>query len=87
MRTVLKIFGSDIRAVVKHFFALAIIIAISILPALYAWVNIYANGDPYGSTGNIKIAVASNDPGLTLEDGTYVNSGSSRIHRMKQSQE
>ena len=52
---------------------MAIIVAISILPALYAWVNIYANGNPYVNTGNIKIAVASNDPGIDLDDGTHVN--------------
>ncbi|MBQ3369935.1 MAG: hypothetical protein IJG48_02830 [Mogibacterium sp.] len=47
--------------------------AISILPALYAWVNIYANGNPYANTGEIQIAVASLDPGLDLEDGTHIN--------------
>lgn len=85
MRTVFKIFGSDILAIVKHFFAFAIIIAISILPALYAWVNIYANGNPYVNTGNIKIAVASNDPGLTLEDGKHVNSADEIFEELKDS--
>ena len=57
----------------RRFFALAIIVAISVLPALYAWVNIYANGNPYANTGEIQIAVASLDPGLDLEDGTHIN--------------
>ncbi|MBQ3281650.1 MAG: YhgE/Pip domain-containing protein [Eubacterium sp.] len=47
--------------------------AISVLPALYAWVNIYANGNPYANTGEIQIAVASRDPGLDLEDGKHIN--------------
>lgn len=47
--------------------------AISVLPALYAWVNIYANGNPYANTGEIEIAVASLDPGLDLDDGTHIN--------------
>ena len=47
--------------------------AISVLPALYAWVNIYANGNPYANTGSIEIAVASRDPGLDLNDGTHIN--------------
>ncbi len=85
LKTVFKIFGSDVLAIVKHFFAFAIIIAISILPALYAWVNIYANGNPYVNTGNIRIAVASNDPGLTLEDGTYVNSTEEIFEELKDS--
>ena len=73
MRTILSIFGNDVRSVCRRFFALAIIVAISALPALYAWVNIYANGNPYANTGDISIAVASLDPGLDLEDGTHVN--------------
>ena len=50
--------------IIKHFFALVIVIAIMIIPALYAWVNIYANWDPYGNTGNISIAIASDDKGF-----------------------
>ena len=64
---------------------MAIIVAISILPALYAWVNIYANGNPYVNTGNIKIAVASNDPGIDLEDGTHVNMAAEVSDELKES--
>ena len=73
MRTILSIFRSDIGSLSRRFFALAIIVAISVLPALYAWVNIYANGNPYANTGSIEIAVASRDPGLDLNDGTHIN--------------
>ena len=73
MRTILSIFRNDIGSLSRRFFALAIIVAISVLPALYAWVNIYANGNPYANTGEIEIAVASLDPGLDLEDGTHIN--------------
>ena len=73
MKSVFRIFGNDVRSVSRHFFAMAIIVAISILPALYAWVNIYANGNPYVNTGNIQIAVASRDPGVDLEAGRHVN--------------
>ncbi len=70
--SIFRIFLNDVKSVSKHFFAMAIMIAISVLPALYAWVNIYANGNPYVNTGNIKIAVASNDPGIEFE-GKHVN--------------
>lgn len=73
MRQILNIFINDLRAVGRQFFAIVIMLAICILPALYAWFNIYANTDPYGSTKNIAIAVASDDPGVTLDDGSYVN--------------
>ena len=74
MKTILKLFGSDIRSIVTHLFVLVIIIAIGILPALYAWVNIYANQDPYENTGNIPVAVASRDQGIDLKSGKHVNS-------------
>lgn len=32
---------------------------------LYAWFNIAASWDPYGNTGNLKVAVASVDEGYT----------------------
>ena len=68
MKNTFKIFFSDIKSLSRHFFAIAVVIAITILPALYAWVNIYANSDPYGNTGNISIAVASDDKGYEGEN-------------------
>ena len=75
MKNILAIFISDIKALSKRFFALAIICAITVLPALYAWFNIFANHDPYGSTGNIKIACASDDLGYEDLEGESVNMG------------
>jgi len=85
MRGVFSIFGNDVKSVSRQFFAVAIIIAISVLPALYAWVNIYANANPYVNTGNIKIAVASNDPGVDLDDGTHVNMTEEVFEELKES--
>lgn len=84
MRTILSIFKSDVISVSRRFFALAIIVAISVLPALYAWVNIYANGNPYANTGEIQIAVASLDPGLDLEDGSHINMADEVQEELKQ---
>lgn len=76
MRNILKIFKNDLKSVCSHFFPLVIAIGLCALPALYAWFNIYANWDPYGSTGNIKIAVVSLDQGYDTGDGT-LNMGDS----------
>ena len=83
MKTILKIFRDDIRLLSRRFFASAVIVAISILPALYAWVNIYANGNPYANTGEIKIALASYDTGIDLEDGSHVNMAEEVFEEMK----
>ena len=84
MKTVFGIFRNDIKSIVKHFFVLVIVIAIVILPALYAWVNIYANSNPYVNTGNIPVAVASYDPGAELSDGTYLNAASDVMKELKE---
>ncbi len=65
MQNIRKIFFRDVAALLKNPFALIIAGGLCILPALYAWFNIYSNWDPYGNTGNIKIAAASKDRGYT----------------------
>ena len=75
MRNIFTIFKTDIRNICSHFFPLVIAIGLCLLPALYAWFNIYANWDPYGSTGNIQIAVASEDRGYKVSETETVNMG------------
>ena len=75
MRNIWTVFKTDIRTLSKCFFAWVVVVAIALLPSLYAWLNIYSNWDPYGNTGGISIAVASLDEGYTDEDGTYENKG------------
>ena len=75
MRNIWTVFKTDIRTLSKCFFACVVVIAIALLPSLYAWLNIYSNWDPYGNTGGISIAVASLDEGYTDADGTYENKG------------
>ncbi|ADC47360.1 YhgE/Pip-like protein [Methanobrevibacter ruminantium M1] len=51
-----------------------VLLAIIILPSLYALINIQACWDPYDNTGNIEIAVANLDNGTTFE-GESLNVG------------
>ena len=75
MRNIWTVFKTDIRTLSKCFFACVVVVAIALLPSLYAWLKIYSNWDPYGNTGGISIAVASLDEGYTDADGTYENKG------------
>ena len=50
------------------------LLAIIILPSLYALINIQACWDPYDNTGNLEFAVANLDKGATL-DGEDINVG------------
>ena len=63
-------------------FACVVVVAIALLPSLYAWLNIYSNWDPYGNTGGISIAVASLDRGYT-DNGEYVNKGRDVLEDLK----
>lgn len=83
MKTILSIFKSDIRAIVKYIFVLIIIVSLGVLPSLYAWINIYANWDSYSKAGNVEVALASRDPGIDLKNGRHVNSADEVIAEVK----
>lgn len=84
MRNIWTVFKTDIRTLSKCFFACVVVVAIALLPSLYAWLNIYSNWDPYGNTGGISIAVASLDEGYTNEDGTYENKGNDVVADLRE---
>ena len=50
------------------------LLAIIILPSLYALINIQACWDPYENTGNLEFAVANLDKGASIE-GEDMNVG------------
>lgn len=83
MKMIKRIFVSDMKALFGNFFVLAIALGLCALPALYAWFNIYSNWDPYGSTGNLRIAVASQDKGFTDSTGESSNAGEEVIKSLK----
>lgn len=84
MKNIFKIFSTDIKKLIRNPFALVIAIGLCVLPSLYAWFNIYSNWDPYGNTSNLKIAVATEDVGYRLEDGSHVNMGKEVMEELKE---
>jgi putative membrane protein len=83
MKLILRTLIDDIKGIVTNFFAFVVIGGLCLIPCLYAWFNIYSNWDPYGSTGNVKIAVMSEDKGYTDEDGKYYNMGESVVDNLR----
>ena len=63
MKMAWEIFKRDLRRLGKSPAALVVAAGLCIIPALYAWFNIAANRDPYGSTQNIRVAVVNEDKG------------------------
>lgn len=84
MRNILAVFKYDIRTLSQHFFAMAVALAICLLPSLYAWLNIYSNWDPYGNTGNISIALASMDKGYIDKNGKVINKGDEVLDNLRE---
>lgn len=72
----------------KNVIAMIVIMGITVIPTLYAWFNISASWDPYGNTGELKLAVASDDKGYTGElIAVKINMGDqilSSLHKNKQ---
>ncbi|MBO5494263.1 MAG: YhgE/Pip domain-containing protein [Eubacterium sp.] len=68
MKNILAIFRRDLKKICTNSMAIVLAIGIAVLPSLYAWFNIYANWDPYGSTGNMKVAVIIEDEGFRYKD-------------------
>lgn len=83
MTTIWQIYKRDIKNIFSNATALIIIIGICILPSLYAWFNIYACWDPYGNTGNLKVAVVNHDKGGTLQ-GKEINIGDDIVKSLKE---
>ena len=82
MKQIWRIYTTDIRNVAKHWAAIVIILGLTILPSLYAWFNIKASWDPYGSTKDVPIAVSNEDSGTTLR-GKDINIGKEVVDSLK----
>ncbi|WP_317366610.1 YhgE/Pip domain-containing protein [uncultured Tyzzerella sp.] len=68
MKNIFRITYRDFKKIIKNPVALTVIIGACFIPALYAWFNIAASWDPYGSTNGLKVAVSNNDTGTQLLD-------------------
>lgn len=84
IKNIFKIYLDDLKKIFTNYAALIVIIALCILPSLYAWFNIKASWDPYGqeATSQIKIGVVNNDEGADL-NGKTVNIGDQIIDELK----
>ena len=63
MRNIIAIFKRDLSRIRGSVVALIVAVGLVIVPTLYAWFNIAGSWDPYGNTGNLKVAVANSDDG------------------------
>lgn len=82
MKNIFKIYTRDLKKMFTNSMAIILAVGLAVLPSLYAWFNIYANWDPYGSTGNMMVAVINEDKGFKYEDIT-INIGEEIVTNLK----
>lgn len=63
MRSIIAILKRDLSRIRGSVVALIVAVGLVIVPTMYAWFNIAGSWDPYGNTGNLKVAVANSDDG------------------------
>ena len=79
---ILELMKKDFNSALSNPIVLITLIAIIILPSLYAVINIDACWDPYEKTGDIDFAIANMDNG-TIYEGYQLNVGNDLIEGLK----
>ena len=79
---IVEIMKNDFKSAFSNPIVTLILIAIIILPSLYALLNIYACWDPYGNTGEVEFAIANLDNGTSFQD-TKLNIGNELVKDLK----
>lgn len=84
MKGAFEIFKKDLKNIFTNYGALIVVVALCILPSLYAWFNIKASWNPYAesATSGIKIGVVNKDLGATL-NGKDINLGNTVVDELK----
>ncbi len=80
------IMKKDLKSLVKNPAVIIAIIAIIILPSLYALLNVEACWDPYGNTDNLEFAIVNNDINETY-NGKSLNFGSDVVNELKDNED
>ena len=64
MSRIFAVIRRDFVHVRGNVIALLVSVGLAFMPALYAWFNIAGGWDPYGNTGQVKVALANSDEGV-----------------------
>ena len=79
---IVEIMKNDFHSAFSNPIVTIVLIAIVILPSLYALLNVQACWDPYENTGNIEFPIANLDEGATFE-GQQINIGNELVKELK----
>ena len=64
MKKIFAILRRDFLHVRSNAIALLVLMGLFIMPSFYAWFNIAGGWDPYGNSGQVRVALANSDEGV-----------------------
>lgn len=82
MSNIWQIFKRDLQ----RFFVgttVVILVVLLVLPSLYAWFSTIAYWDPYGNSGKLPVAIASEDQTVAKPGGGTLNVGDTVLQQIK----
>ena len=82
INNIIEIMIKDFKGAFSHPLVTIVLIAVIILPSLYALLNIQACWDPYGNTGDVEFAIANLDNGTSF-NGNLINVGDELVKTLK----
>jgi putative membrane protein len=82
LKNVFEIIKKDVKNSFKNPVIVIVLLAIIILPSLYAILNVQACWDPYGKTGNLDFAIVNLDENASY-NGVSHNFGDSLVNRLQ----
>ncbi|MBE6500649.1 MAG: YhgE/Pip domain-containing protein [Methanobrevibacter thaueri] len=82
INNIIEIMKKDFKASFSNPIVVLILVAIIILPSLYALLNIQACWDPYENTNSVEFAIANLDKGASFHD-EKINVGNELVSELK----
>lgn len=82
INNIVKIMKKDFKAAFSNPIVIIVLVAIIILPSLYALLNIQACWDPYENTDDVQFAIANLDKGASY-DGEKIVVGNELVKELK----
>ncbi|WP_458453786.1 YhgE/Pip family protein [Methanobrevibacter sp.] len=82
IRNIVEIMKNDFKASFKNPIVVIVLVALIVLPSLYALLNIEACWNPYENTDEVEFAIANLDKGATYE-GQKLNVGNELVKELK----
>ncbi len=67
VRNIMKIFSCELRALFSNVVTGIITIGLALMPSLFTWYNVLSCWDVFDNTGELSVAVASDDTGYKSE--------------------